>query len=233
MGRKFKFSEGEFYHVYNRGVEKREVFLNKTYYNRFVYLLYLANSPKPIRLDNILSNKQGLTSLKMADVIFKQDKKDKLVDIGAYCLMPNHFHLLLKEKQENGISKFLQKLTTGYTMFFNEKNDRSGGLFEGTFKATFVDSDNYLKYLFAYVHLNPVKLIDPKWKENGIFDKEKAEKYLENYPFSSYYEYIGKDRIEKSILNKPAFPEYFSNTKDFTDFIEDWLSFDDEVKISR
>ncbi len=227
MIRKFNFEIGGYYHVYNRGVEKRDIYLNPAQYNRFMYLLYLSNTSISLKLENILQNKRGLTSLEMAEIIFTQERKDRLVDIGAYCLMPNHFHLLVKERQENGISKFLHKITTGYTMFFNKKHERSGALLEGTFKARLVNTDEYLKYLFAYIHLNPVKLIDSEWKERRIVNKPHAKAFLENYPYSSYFEYIDKDRVEKSILNREAFPEYFGSTKEFSDFIEDWMSFDE------
>ena len=91
--------------------------------------------------------------------------------------MPNHFHILVKEKIENGISKFMGKLTTGYSMYFNKRYDRTGSLFQGVFKSVHADSDEYLKYLFAYIHLNPIKLINPEWKENGIKDKNRANAF--------------------------------------------------------
>ena len=137
--------------------------------------------------------------------------------------MPNHFHLLLREKKEGGISMFMEKFLTAYSMYFNKKNGRTGKLFEGVFKAIHVDNDEYLKYLFSYIHLNPVKIIDPLWKESGISDKEKAKQYLGNYPYSSYFDYLGRARGENLILNKEAFPEYFENSKEFEQFIDDWL----------
>ncbi|PIR57811.1 MAG: hypothetical protein COU71_02075, partial [Parcubacteria group bacterium CG10_big_fil_rev_8_21_14_0_10_38_31] len=88
-----------------------------------------------------------------------------------------------------------------------------------------VGNDEYLKYLFAYIHLNPVKLIDPEWKEKGIFDIEKVKEHLNSYKYSSYLDYIGQGREESAILNKSAFPEYFANFKDFDDFISEWLNY--------
>jgi putative transposase len=128
--------------------------------------------------------------------LLETDRGKNLVDIGAYCLMPNHFHLLLKEKTENGISLFMQKLMTAYTMYFNKKNGRNGALFQGTFKAEHLANDNYLKYMYSYIHLNPIKLIDPTWRENGIKNQSKTEKFLEQYKHSSYSEYINIDRKE-------------------------------------
>ena len=153
------------------------------------------------------------------------DRGETLVDIGSYCLMPNHFHLLIREKMENGISLFMEKLSTAYSMYFNKKNERTGGLFEGTFKAIYANDDDYLKYLFTYIHLNPIKIIDPNWKEEGIKDKNKAKEFLREYVFSSYMDYLGADRPESGIINKQVFPDYFSTQQDFNYTINDWLSF--------
>jgi len=141
--------------------------------------------------------------------------------------MPNHFHLLVREKEANGISLFMKKLLTAYSMYFNKKYKRTGRLFEGPFLAKHADTDEYLKYLFSYIHLNPVKLVDPKWKENKITDRAKAKKYLAEYKFSSYLDYMRVRRGEGKILNKSAFPGYFLNFKDFEQFIDEWLSFSD------
>ncbi|MEK7180210.1 MAG: transposase [Patescibacteria group bacterium] len=157
--------------------------------------------------------------------LFSIARKRTFVDIGAYCLMPNHFHILVKEKIENGITKFIGKLLTAYSMYFNKRQQRTGSLFEGRFKARHVDSDEYLKYLFSYIHLNPIKLIDKEWRENNIPDRIKAHKYLQEYPYSSHLDYhqiiVRKETV---ILNKSAFPEYFLQPKEFDAFISDWLS---------
>jgi len=137
--------------------------------------------------------------------------------------MPNHFHILLKEVKENGISLFMQKLQTAYTMYFNKKYDRSGGLFQGTFKAKFLNKDNYLKYIFAYINLNPISLIDSDWKENGINNLRKAEQYLAEYKYSSYIDLCESKRVENKILSLSGFPNYFEELK-FKDFIIEWLN---------
>ena len=139
--------------------------------------------------------------------------------------MPNHFHLLVRELEDGGISKFMQKITTGYTMYFNKRSDRNGALFQGRFKATHVADDRYLRYLISYIHLNPVKLIEPKWKETGIANQVHAERYLETYTASSYPDYLGKKRAEGMILTKEALPEYFSSGSDFKTFVTEWLTY--------
>jgi len=217
MQRRINFSEGEFYHIYNRGANKTNIFLDHFDRARFQKLLLLCNRSKAITFRDYI----GRSYVEI-------EKEEPLVDIGVYCLMPNHFHLLLRERTENGISIFMKKVLTSYSMYFNTKYEHSGVLFQGRFGARHADSDEYLKYLFAYIHLNPVKIIDPDWKENGIKDREKAKGYLSNYPYSSYLEYTGEERPEGCILNKEAFPEYFSHPQDFDIFIEDWLSFSEE-----
>mgnify|MGYP001572950378 CR=1 FL=1 len=217
MERKFKFAVGEYYHVYNRGSDKRSIFLNDVDRDRFIKLLYLANGSKSVRLCDL---PRGFPSW------WTIDRGETLVSVGAYCLMPNHFHLLLREKIENGITKFMLKLTTGYSMYFNKKNDRTGALFQGAFKAQSVQDDRHLNYLFAYIHLNPVKLIEPRWREDGLIDQSAAKKYLEKYQYSSYPEHIGSGRLShRSIINLGDFPEYFATYKEFNDFIFDWLNF--------
>ena len=214
MERRIVFSEGEYYHIYNRGVDKRNIFMEGNDYVRFQKMLYVANSTKPVVYKTI----QGVP-------LDKIERDEQIVAIGAYCLMPNHFHILVKEISEGGITRFMEKLGTGYSMYFNKKYNRTGFLFQGNFKAEHVDSDEYLKYLYSYIHLNPVKLIDPTWKEVGIRDAETTRVYLENYHSSSYPDYLGVDREEKLILSKNEFPEYFDKPKDFKEYINDWLEF--------
>ena len=214
MERKLTFSIGEYYHLYNRGVEKRDIFLEKMDSIRFQRLIYLANGANPIRFSE--------TEGRVLDSI---DRGSPFVAVGAYVLMPNHFHILVKEIIENGLSRFMEKLATGYSMYFNKKYERVGPLFQGRFKGEHVDNDRYLKYLYAYIHLNPVKLIESNWKEAGIKDEKRALKHINQYNYSSYEDYCDIEREENAILSKNEFPNYFSKTHDFKLYINDWLTF--------
>ncbi len=221
MQRNLNFSIDEFYHIYNRGNEKQKIFRDRADYRRFIILLYYANSVEPVHLQTVskeIKKLQGGT-LKKID-----ERGETLVDIGAWCLMPNHLHILIKEKIEGGISKFLSKLTTGYTMYFNKRYERVGSLLQGTFKAEHLDKDTYLKYLFSYIHLNPVKLFQSNWKEGGVCNNKKVLDFLKSYEYSSYLDYIKDSRGYRFILNKEAFPEYFESIKDFNQEIFDWLT---------
>ena len=225
MERKFSFSIDEFYHIFNRGTEKRNIFLNANDYHRFVAMMYLCNSDRSINVKDQFP--KGLSFGELKDF----DRGGNLVAISTYCLMPNHFHILAKEIIENGITKYMSKLSTAYSMFFNKKYVRTGKLFENKFKAEHVIKDGYLEYLCAYIHLNPIKLIEPKWREKGLSDMAKAKQFLKDYRYSSYPDYIGENRFEVAILSKSAFPEYFESRKDFEDFIEDWLNYKNHKEI--
>jgi len=217
MERKITFAVGEYYHLYNRGVEKRKTFMLNADYARFSRVLYLANGTEPYQYERL--KKKALAEI---------DRGPALVAIGAYVLMPNHFHVLVREVVDGGISAFMEKLLTGYSSYFNKRHERVGPLFQGRFKAQHIGRDEHLKYLYAYIHLNPVKLIDPKWKENKIFDRKKAEAYLNKYKYSSFLDYAGQQkREEAAILTKEAFPEYFTDHLEFSNFIKDWLANDE------
>jgi len=222
MARNINFAPGEFYHIYNRGTDLRTIFLDEHDYKRFLVLMYLCNGGSSIDL------REHFSAGKTFSDLFSLKRGEKLVDIGAYCLMPNHLHLLMFESVDNGISLFMQKLSTGYTMYFNKKHKRSGSLFQGRFKAQHADNDVYLKYLFSYIHLNPVKLVEPEWKEKGVSDVEKIKKYLEEYPYSSYHEFMGKKRFETKILNQSVFPEYFETKVLFESCLDDWITYSQE-----
>lgn len=209
--RKISFVVNEYYHIYNRGILKNTIFLDEEDKRRFIKLLFVCNSDKSVVFKSI----QGLP-------LDKIDRGETLVDIGAYCLMPNHFHILVKEKKENGLSVFMGKLSTAYAMYFNTKYERKGKLFEGMFGSKYVDTDEYLNWVFSYIHLNPVKLIDPGWKENGISSPEFAKSFIQNYVYSSYHDYFLRNRLEKIILNKNAFPENLSQLNDFKELIEEF-----------
>lgn len=222
---KTKIVPGEIYHLYNRGVEKRNIFMNKRDYDRFIELLYFCNSTKAVRLDDLRKSlPQGLT---LRSMFGSFDRDETLVELLAYCLMPNHFHLLLKETEHGGASRFMQKLTTAYTMYFNIRHTRSGALLQGTYKTQHIDTDRYLKYVLSYIHLNPIKRIEPGWKENGITDRSKAKKYLSAYPYSSFLDYTGTKRPENHIVSLTSIQDYYdaSLPKDFKTSVEEWLEY--------
>lgn len=220
MLRKDPFVTGEYYHIYNRGIDKRLIFkLNKDY-ERFMILLYLANSQESFRLGDFLGKQN-----KTFDEILVLDKGESLVSIGAWCLMSNHFHLLVRQEVDGGITKFMKKLGTGYAMFFNIKYQRTGALFGGLFKSKLIGADdNYMRQLFAYIHLNPLEIKFPEWKDQVKRPSDEMKKFLESYKYSSYLDYLGLERVEGGIIKPDNFPDYFEEPLSFRDFVADYFS---------
>jgi putative transposase len=216
--RSFSFAPGEFYHVYNRGIEKRRLFLDHSDYKRFMESLYVVNTKKPVELREISHNH---------DTVYGWDRGEPIVAIGAYCLMPNHFHLLLTPRVDGGISSFMKKLGTSYSMYFNLRYERSGILFENKFKAKPVADDRYLKYLYSYIHLNPVELMQSDWKERGIIDPIEAYKFAASYRYSSLSDFLGKSRQESVILDPEPFPQYFVGEAERRAELLEWLRYGD------
>jgi len=214
------FALDEYYHIYNRGVDKRIVFNNDYDYERLKLLLYVANSDKPIRPAQLMQDGKEFYDL------WKTERGKQLVSIGAWCLMPNHFHLLVREISQDGISKFMQKLGTAYTMFFNFTNKRTGALFQGRYKSKHVTEDKYLRYLYSYIHMNPLKLKDSQWKERDMSKKlnEDLVMFLKDFSHSSFPDYLGSKRKEQIILSKDDFPGYFEKVSHVDD-IKEWLSY--------
>ncbi len=213
--RSFSFANGEFYHVYNRGVDKRTIYKTPKDHYRFLERMYLANGTKRI---DIRSIKRNATNL------YEWDRGEQLVAIGAYCLMPNHFHILLTPLMEGGVATFMNKLATSYSMYFNKHYERTGTLFEGKFKAQWADTDQYLKYLYAYIHLNPVKLIQSDWRKAGIENMQEAFLFCGRYEYSSLAHYLGA-QFGNPILSPSYFPEYFRSPTTHKEELLEWLSF--------
>ena len=215
--RKTKFSNDNYYHIYNRGTDKRQIFLDNSDYARFIHYLYEFNDKK---FDRNISRK-----IERGSASFIQGPRAYLWEIVAFCLMPNHFHLILKQLKDDGIAQFMQKIGTGYTMFFNNKNQRSGGLFQGRFKAISIENDEYLMHLSRYVHLNPVELIESGWKVGGIKDWGGVGELLGGYRWSSYLDYTGIKNFP-SLINKEIVMSYFKDGVGYASFINNWLGKD-------
>ena len=223
--KKPQFVQGGIYHIYNRGVEKRKVFLDKTDHYRFIRDLYELNDEEPTY------NSVYYSPIKFVEVKPRQYKGRKprklLVDILAFVLMPNHFHLLLRQRKENGIIRFMQKLGTGYTMYFNKRYERVGGLFQGSYKAVAATEEAHFTYLPLYIHLNPIKIYRGSTSTRGMIN------FLRNYKWSSFPDYIGK-RNFPSVTSREFFLEFFGGEKnvfaDTHDFIKNKKEFSDQAQ---
>lgn len=178
------FTTGEIYHIYNRGVEKRDIFTKTVDYLEMIHDLYDMNDVRPWNFESRYQRRAN-----------PRDSKDPVVEIFAFVLMPNHYHLLLRQTEERGITTFMQKLGTGYTMYFNKSNERVGPLFQGPFKAIHVDHDDYLQNLVGYIHTNPINLV--------TLEVSSALNYLRSYRWSSFPDYLGIENF--SLLSPRSF----------------------------
>ena len=220
--RKFDFVTGEYYHIYSRGNSKQKIFLNHKDYERFLKLLYVCNSTKRIDFSN------DIVKRKIDALCFEKGKP--IVSLGAWVLMPNHFHLYITQKTEarlpsgSAITDYMHRVLTAYSKYFNAKYHRSGSLFEGKFRSVLMETDTQAKYLFSYIHLNPIKLINSKWQEKGIKNRSKSIQFLNSYWWSSYLDYSEIIRPENKIIDRLDFLNYFETKKSFQDEIFDWVT---------
>ena len=197
--RKLVFVTNEVYHVFNRGVEYRDIFLEKKNYVRFIELLDYYQWTRSIKFSSTQSN----TPLPEWNI-----ESAKLIDVNCYCLMPNHFHLVLRQKKENGLSKFLRVIQDSYTRYFNIKYERKGPLFQGLFKAVHIQTDEQLLHVSRYIHLNPVV--------SGIVNNP-----LE-YHWSSYKVFInGGDEL----IKKDDIIAFFQSPDSYSRFVNDHLDY--------
>lgn len=198
--RKESFVVGNIYHIFNRGVDKRNVFLTKKDMERFFKSMISFNCVNPIG---------SLYEKSRSEAKNSNDGEPKLVEFISYCLNRNHYHFILEQVAEKGIEKFMHKLGLGYTNYFNEKNTRSGALFQGAYKAICVDSNEYLLHLSAYVNLN--------------YKVHQFGNSVPKFWMSSWEEYCGKKSNQKEICSKDIVLDQFNSIKDYIKFAEDSL----------
>lgn len=194
--RKKPFVNKEYYHIFNRGVDKRKVFLDGNDFNRFLQSMDEFNSIAPI--GSIYENSFNKKRIKLGYSM------SKLVNFVCYCVNPNHYHFLLEQVVDSGIEKFMQRLGNGYTKFFNNKYLRSGSLFQGRYKSVHIDSNEYLLHLSVYINLN-----------------DRIHRLGHSMSKSSWDEYIGGDNY--SFCNKNIILDQFNKVKDYEVFANDSL----------
>jgi len=213
-----QFITHEIYHVFNRSVERREVFPDNQDRFRFIHDLFEFNDLSPaVNINRNFSSTSVQKQLRIP-----RQPKEKLVDILAYCMMPDHYHLLLRQLVDRGITEFMRKLGTGFTNYFNLRHKRIGPLFQGKFKAVRVVREAHLQYLPHYIHCNPLDLFMPEWREKRIRDVRKALRFLESYRWSSYLDLTGK-RNFPSILSLDVFSEMIGSPTSYQSDLREWL----------
>jgi len=227
--RQISFINGEIYHTVLRSVEGILIFRDKSDYFRVISGLYEFNNKNPVNIWRSRQAKKQSFLKALQGRTLQSPEREKLVDVLAFCLMPNHIHLLLRQREDKGLTKFMRKLATGYAMYFNKKYQRSGHLFQGKFRAVHVKNDEQLQAVFVYIHANPVSLIFPQYKEKGVDDVRKAAKFLEEYKWSSYRDYIGIKNFP-SVTQRDFLLKIMNGSDGCKEAIENWLKAKKELR---
>jgi len=207
------------YHVLSRGVDKRKIFMDDKDYYRFIHNLFEFNDQNKSE-SNFYKFHHQSHDLRSREIGRKPRKL--LVDVLAFCLMPNHYHLLLRPRIEGGVVRFMRKMNIGYSKYFNEKNQRTGALFEGRYKSVLVDSQAHFIHLPYYIHLNPLDMVAPEWRERKINNLDKALDFLEDYKWSSHLDYMGKQNFP-SVTQRDFLLEVFGGEKGYGKMLKSWL----------
>ncbi len=240
--RKEQFVNGEIYHVVLRRIGDELLFKIIDDYYRGVFSIYEFNNSNSVeirkRREARAAFKKQLKKRMSGDPVSALieteemvDKRDKFVETLAFCLMPNHIHLLLRQLKEEGISKFMQKFGAGYSSYFRNKYKlkRKGHFFQERFVAVRIKTDEQLKTVFVYIHTNSISLIEPKWKEIGIKNPEKAIEFVENYKWSSYPDYIGKKNFP-SVTEREFLLKIMGGEQGCKEFVKNWIKYKGEIK---
>lgn len=213
-GRNIPLVTGQIYHVVNRGIASQPIFLGKRDYDRALdAIFYYQNQHVPSRYSYFLR----LPLKQRTEILTKlRQKREYLVEIVCFCLMPNHIHILLKQLQANGISNFMSNITNSFTRYFNTKNHRLGHLFQGKFKAVRIETEEQLIHVSRYIHLNPYT----SYLLKGLED-------LEKYPYSSMIEYMNPKGVE--ICNKEIITSQFKSRSNYRKFIFDQADYQRQI----
>lgn len=197
MATRAAFASDEWYHCYSRGIDKRITFTYHADYERFIQCLYICNNTKSIHRSDMRNWS--------TEEILRIPRPATLVHIGAFSLMPNHFHLLLMESKDGGISAFMQRLGTAYSMYFNTRYERTGSLFTKPFRSRHINTDEYLQHCIAYIHCNPAELIESQWKKGKVKNIHHLEKSLLEYQYGSFGAFTSRDHPFRRILDESIF----------------------------
>jgi len=232
---------GEIYHIVLRRIGEKNLFRNTDDYFRGIFCLYEFNNNNPVEIKQRRIErakfKKYVEQLKRTrtaadENLIEKDKRDLLVEILDFSFMPNHIHLLLRQLKDRGISKFMLKLGSGYAVYYQRKYKlkMKGHFFQDRFTSVHIKTEEQLKTVFVYIHTNPISLIEPKWKEKGIKNPEKAIKFLEEkYRWSSFFDYIGKKNFP-SVTSRDFLLEIMGGDDGCRKAVEDWIRYKGEIK---
>lgn len=217
--RRDKFVPDNYYHIYNRTIFKMPEFKNNRNCERLSQAFLLANWTESTRAFQFLRNHKDAT---IEDAFKIAEKGERLVDILCYVIMPDHYHLLLRERKEGGISQFVRKCDISIAKYINISNERKGTIFESRFQSKYIDTNEYLLHLSLYIHLNPLDFIFGKnWRSHGLKNWQVQKKKLLNYPWSSLNFFLNNQE-NKIISGTEIILDQFINSKEYDTFLREW-----------
>lgn len=194
------YAEDSFYHVFNRGVEKRNIFIEDIDYKYFLHLF-----------ERYLNNEKKLDKYYREAPSYSEN-----IELVAYCLMPNHFHMLVYQKDKDAMQKFMRSIGTAYSMYFNKKYKRVGNLFQDRYKAVLINDNSYFAHISRYIHLNPLDI----------------KKDFRLYPYSSLNAWI-EDTQRPNWLKPGRVQCQFKNSADYLDFLESYKEIKADLDIIK
>jgi len=224
--RKEKFDNGGISHVILRGLDNNLIFKDINDYYRGIFSIYEFNNANPVEIRKRRRVRRQEKKKEKSGDPFSAiiDKREKLVDVMCFCFMPNHIHLLIKQAKDDGITKFMRKVGAGYGRYFNTKYKRKGYVFQNRFRSVYIEDDKQLQTIFNYIHANPVSLIESGWKETGIKNNNEAVKFIKEYKWSSYRDYIGESNFP-SVTERNFFLEFLGDFKGCSLSLKDWIEY--------
>jgi len=212
----------EIIHIVSRGVDKRRIFMDGKDYIRFVYDLFEFNDEEPATAFYTFGVSQKNQHYDLRSHSDKKDTRKLLVELLAFCLMPNHYHLLVSPRSKDGVTRFMRKLNIGYAKYFNEKYRRSGALFEGRYKRAHVKNEAHFLHLPYYIHLNPLDLKYPSWRKRSLINHKEAMYFLDRYKWSSHRDYMGIKNFP-AVTQRELLLKLFNGARGYKKDIGKWL----------
>ncbi len=217
--RQIELQVGDYCHVFNRGAGKQLIFRDKHDYRRFYQSMFLFNNKN-------FRNPGGYTEMRDEVLLMFQNElksqREPFVDIVSFCLLPNHYHLLLKQRLPNGIPLFLHKLAMGYSKYFNLRYKRTGTLYEGPYKAIIPEREGHLEHLPRYIHLNALDLTSIDWRSTLIDDWVGVVNALNKYPWSSHHVFINKKQ-RLDVVSDDEVKKIFPEPETYWKYIKEWV----------
>ncbi len=230
--RQRQFENGGIYHITSRRIGNNLLFRDENDYYRGIFSIYEFNNKNPVSIRQRREERARFKTDPRGRGTEEDDKRDKLVEVLAFCLMPNHLHLLLQQIEDNGISRFMQKVGGGYARYLRDRYQEEGQrgyVFQNRFVSVPIETDEHLQIIFTYIHTNPIALIEPKWKELGVTNREEAAEFVTKYKWSSYQDYLDQANFP-SVTTRDFILKIMAGPEGCQESIDAWIANKEELK---